>query len=104
MSGGVPVGNVEEVVELRIGERDFAAVNVELRGLVRLGGGFGRRSGRIDGVGPVGRRVKGLAGNWGLLGVVGGRGGEEYPGDEKNYRERFDLEMVQARTFRLMER
>jgi hypothetical protein len=54
----MPVGNVEEIVDLRMGERDFAAGNVKLRGFVGLGGGVGGRGGRIDGVGPVRRRVK----------------------------------------------
>jgi hypothetical protein len=63
MRGGMPVGDVEEIVDLRMGERDFAAGNVEWRGFVALGGGVGGVDGRIDGVGPVGRRVKRLAGN-----------------------------------------
>jgi hypothetical protein len=66
----MPVGNVEEIVDLRMGEREFAAGNVKLRGFVGLGGGVGGRGGRIDGVGPVRRRVKQRAGNCGLLGVA----------------------------------
>jgi len=54
----MPIGNVEEVVNLGKGEGDFAAGNVELSGFVGWGGGIGGRGGRIDGVGPVGRRVE----------------------------------------------
>jgi len=77
----MPVGDVEEVVDLGMGEGDFAARNVELRGFVGLGGAVGGAGGRIDGIGPVGRRVQGRGGNWRLLGVVGPRGGEKKCGD-----------------------
>jgi hypothetical protein len=80
MRGGMPVGNVEEVVDLGKGEGEFAAGNVELRGFVGHGREVRRRSGGIDGEGPVGRRVKGLARDCGLLRLAGGSGSKKKRG------------------------
>jgi len=60
----MPVGDVEEVVDLGISEGDFAAGNVEECGFVGFGGGVGRRRGWINGVGPVGGGSMGACEIW----------------------------------------
>jgi len=45
-------------VNLRRGEGEFAAGNVERSCVFGLGGRVGRRCGRIDGVSPVGRGLR----------------------------------------------
>jgi len=54
----MPVGDVEEVVDLREGEGNLAAGNVQ-GGIIGLRDSVGGRSGRIDGVGPVRGRLNG---------------------------------------------